>query len=182
MSSHRRTAGPVLFLACWAAAGAAFSAIPANRHLVERRPFCELLQHGRRSGPGGDRAKSHIEAPCPSRAAPGANPTRRTLLQWLSFAATCATSAAAPVPAGAASYPLDNTVEEWLSELSDQQHFVLRDGGTEAPNSSPLVLERRPGEYQCAGCGVGLFESSAKFEARTGWPSFAQAQQVTCSS
>ena len=178
MNVHRRKAGPVLFLACWAAAGAAFSAIPANRHLVERRPSCELLQHGT----GEEREKSKVDATCPSRAAPRVNPTRRTLLQWLSFAATCATSAAAPVPAGAASYPLDKTVDEWLSELSDQQHFVLRDGGTEAPNSSPLVLERRPGEYQCAGCGVGLFESSAKFEARTGWPSFAQAKQVTCSS
>ena len=179
MSSHRRTTGPVLFLACWAAAGAAFSAIPANRHLVERRPFCELLS----SGNGEEREIIlHGDAQCPSRAGPRVNPTRRTLLQWLSFAATCATSAAAPVPAGAASYPLDKTVDVWLSELSDQQHFVLRDGGTEAPNSSPLVLERRPGEYQCAGCGVGLFESSAKFEARTGWPSFAQAKQVTCSS
>ena len=49
-------------------------------------------------------------------------------------------------------------------------------GKTEPPNSSPLVLERRTGEYKCAGCGSLLFGSSSKIEARTGWPSFAEAE------
>jgi peptide-methionine (R)-S-oxide reductase len=64
--------------------------------------------------------------------------------------------------------------EEWARLLTDQQRFVLRDGGTEAPNSSPLARETRTGVFRCAGCGAGLFASSAKFESRTGWPTFAE--------
>jgi peptide-methionine (R)-S-oxide reductase len=38
-----------------------------------------------------------------------------------------------------------------------------------------LLAEKRPGEFQCAGCGADLFDASAKFESGTGWPSFYAA-------
>jgi len=62
---------------------------------------------------------------------------------------------------------------DWEKELTSGQFFVLRNGGTEPPNSSPLVKEKRPGIFVCAGCSTPLFQSDAKFESGTGWPSFA---------
>lgn len=56
--------------------------------------------------------------------------------------------------------------------LTPEQHRVLREHGTERPGSSPLNYEKRPGEFQCAGCGAELFDASAKFDSGTGWPSF----------
>lgn len=83
----------------------------------------------------------------------------------------------ASLPANAAtqSYPKQKSEEEWAQQLTEQQLFVLRKGGTEPPNSSPLVRERREGGYCCSACGSRLFSSAAKIEARTGWPSFGDA-------
>jgi peptide-methionine (R)-S-oxide reductase len=72
-------------------------------------------------------------------------------------------------------YEVQRSEREWNYVLSGQQYFVLREGGTEPPNSSPLVTEKRKGTFSCAGCEAPLFESSAKFNSGTGWPSFASA-------
>ena len=101
--------------------------------------------------------------------------TRRNLLP-------AAATAAAPVVAapGAAlakdrseGYAVQKSPQDWQRQLSGPQYFVLRSGGTEPPNSSPLVKEKRTGTFACAGCGAKLFESSAKFESGTGWPSYS---------
>lgn len=63
---------------------------------------------------------------------------------------------------------------EWKRRLSPEAYKVLRQEGTEAPFSSPLNQEKRDGLYRCAGCGLALFSSAAKFESGTGWPSFWQ--------
>ena len=57
-------------------------------------------------------------------------------------------------------------------QLTPEQHRVLREHGTERPGSSPLNQEKRPGEFQCAGCGAELFDAHTKFDSGTGWPSF----------
>lgn len=49
---------------------------------------------------------------------------------------------------------------------------MLRDCATEPPFSSPLLHEKRPGRYLCAACHAPLFESAAKYDSGTGWPSF----------
>ncbi len=64
------------------------------------------------------------------------------------------------------------TDEEWQRELTPEQYRVLRCHGTERAGTSPLNDERREGTFRCAGCGEPLFESDAKFESGTGWPSF----------
>ena len=64
------------------------------------------------------------------------------------------------------------TEAEWRERLTPQQYRVLRAGGSEKPGSSPLNAERRPGVFRCAGCGHELFDSTAKFEAGTGFPTF----------
>ena len=63
---------------------------------------------------------------------------------------------------------------EWRERLSAEQYKVMRGHGTERACTSPLNAEKRAGTYACAGCGQALFETSAKFESGTGWPSFSQ--------
>ena len=56
--------------------------------------------------------------------------------------------------------------------LTDEQKLILFDEGTEPPGSSELNSEKREGSYHCTNCGVKLFESNAKYESGSGWPSF----------
>ncbi len=65
--------------------------------------------------------------------------------------------------------------EELKKKLTPEQYHILREKGTEAPGSSPLLQEKRKGMFACAVCGNQLFSSDAKFESGTGWPSFDQA-------
>lgn len=64
--------------------------------------------------------------------------------------------------------------DEWQKILTDKQFDVLREEGTERAFSSPLNDEKRDGVFVCAGCGLELFNSSAKYNSGTGWPSFFQ--------
>tara|TARA_B110000014_G_C19554375_1_gene296122 strand:+ start:112 stop:471 length:360 start_codon:yes stop_codon:yes gene_type:complete len=60
-------------------------------------------------------------------------------------------------------------------DLTEQQKHILYEEGTESPGSSPLNNEKREGSYFCVGCGTKLFESKAKYESGSGWPSFFEA-------
>jgi peptide-methionine (R)-S-oxide reductase len=64
--------------------------------------------------------------------------------------------------------------EEWRRRLTPEQYRVLRQHGTERAGTSPLDREKRAGTFECAACGQPLFQSDAKFDSRTGWPSFFQ--------
>jgi len=72
-------------------------------------------------------------------------------------------------------YTVQRSERDWTYVLSGKQYNILREGGTETPNSSILEGEERSGTYYCAGCNNPLFLSSAKFHSGTGWPSFATA-------
>jgi peptide-methionine (R)-S-oxide reductase len=67
------------------------------------------------------------------------------------------------------------TKAEWKSRLSAAAFNVLREEGTEAPFTSPLNAEKRKGLFHCAGCDLPLFDSAAKYDSGTGWPSFYTA-------
>ena len=69
-------------------------------------------------------------------------------------------------------FPVAKPEDEWRRELAAEQYRVLREHGTERPFTSPLNKEKRQGVFHCAGCGQDVFESGAKFESGTGWPSF----------
>ena len=67
---------------------------------------------------------------------------------------------------------VNKTDEEWRRELSPEQYEILRRKGTERAWSHEYNEEKGTGTFRCAGCGAELFESDAKFESGTGWPSF----------
>ena len=58
------------------------------------------------------------------------------------------------------------------AELNDDQYNVLAYGSTEPPFSGNLLHNTATGVYACAGCGNELFDSEAKFDSGSGWPSF----------
>ncbi len=59
--------------------------------------------------------------------------------------------------------------------LSKEQKDIMFNQGTERAFSSSLLNENRKGTYHCANCGALLFNSTAKYDSGTGWPSFTEA-------
>jgi peptide-methionine (R)-S-oxide reductase len=67
---------------------------------------------------------------------------------------------------------VEKTVKEWRETLTPDQFHVLREEGTEPPNSSELNNVKEDGIFTCAGCGSPLFVTRTKYDSGTGWPSF----------
>lgn len=65
--------------------------------------------------------------------------------------------------------------KKWRAKLTPEKYAALRQGATEPPFSGSLLHNTAKGIYTCAGCGVVLFVSSAKYDSGSGWPSFFQA-------
>ncbi len=74
---------------------------------------------------------------------------------------------------------ITKTDEQWKSQLSDQEYYVLREEGTERSFTSELLKEKRAGMFVCKACGFDLFESETKFKSGTGWPSFYKPVKST---
>lgn len=75
------------------------------------------------------------------------------------------------------------TLEEWREQLTPDQFKVCRLQGTEPPFSGAYVECQEAGVYHCICCGAALFESSAKFDSGSGWPSYTapiKASAVLC--
>lgn len=64
--------------------------------------------------------------------------------------------------------------EEWRRELTPEQFRILRKKGTEQAFSGKYLDHKETGIFCCAGCGLNLFSSQAKYDSGTGWPSFYQ--------
>lgn len=70
---------------------------------------------------------------------------------------------------------MDVTDEQWKERLTPEQYRILREKQTETLNSGALLHNEEAGTYACAACGNVLFDSHAKFDSGSGWPSFYQA-------
>ncbi len=58
------------------------------------------------------------------------------------------------------------------NKLSAAENNVIANKGTESPGSGALLHNKAKGVYVCKRCNQPLYNSSAKFESNTGWPSF----------
>ena len=100
--------------------------------------------------------------------------SRRTFLTRLSALAVWF-STGVMAQAAAAVKPLVRTAAEWKKLLPLERYRVLFEEATEPPGSSALNAEKRAGTFICAACNLPLFDSAAKYESGTGWPSFHTA-------
>ncbi len=107
--------------------------------------------------------------------------TKRQFLQILGAGAVLAMAGASSMMTGAGNVmaatitKLKLSDAEWRKRLSAARYNILRKEGTERAFSSPLDKEKRAGIFHCAGCDLALFDSSTKYDSRTGWPSFFRA-------
>ena len=62
--------------------------------------------------------------------------------------------------------------EMGYNELTPEEERVIIYKGTETPFTGEYYDHHEDGTYLCKRCGAPLFPSDAKFDSRTGWPSF----------
>jgi peptide-methionine (R)-S-oxide reductase len=61
---------------------------------------------------------------------------------------------------------------EWRERLTPLGYAVTREKATEVAYTGKYDKHYEQGVYRCVACNTALFHSSAKFDSRTGWPSF----------
>ena len=59
--------------------------------------------------------------------------------------------------------------------LTEDETRIIVHKGTESPFLGKYVHHKQSGTYTCRRCAAPLFHSSAKFDSKTGWPSFDDA-------
>jgi peptide-methionine (R)-S-oxide reductase len=64
------------------------------------------------------------------------------------------------------------SAEAWRKELGEEAFAVCRMHGTEPAFTGEFWDNKTPGTYHCKCCGAPLFESEAKYESGSGWPSY----------
>jgi peptide methionine sulfoxide reductase msrA/msrB len=69
---------------------------------------------------------------------------------------------------------ITKTDEEWKKQLTPEQYQIARGKGTERAFCGVFYDNHKDGTYNCICCDLPLFESKAKFDSGTGWPSFFQ--------
>jgi peptide-methionine (R)-S-oxide reductase len=68
----------------------------------------------------------------------------------------------------------DDRVLALAEAFTPEERQVILHQGTERPFCGVFLDNKKSGTYTCRLCGLPLFESGAKFESGTGWPSFFQ--------
>lgn len=63
----------------------------------------------------------------------------------------------------------------WKDNLTELQYKVSRKNGTEYPFTGKYNKHYEDGDYYCSNCGEKLFSSDAKFNSKSGWPSFYES-------
>ena len=78
----------------------------------------------------------------------------------------------------AVEYEVTKTEDEWKTELPSDRYEVLRRAATEPAWSGELLHVDGDGVFHCAACNAELFDTDAKFESGSGWPSFDRAKSA----
>jgi peptide-methionine (R)-S-oxide reductase len=86
--------------------------------------------------------------------------------------APSASAAQNPLDRPGNTYPVHKSDEAWRNELSGLEYEVTRHAATERPFTGRYWDHWERGVYDCVCCGTPLFESSTKFDAGCGWPSY----------
>lgn len=74
-------------------------------------------------------------------------------------------------------YNVKKTDAEWRTQLDATDYEVTRKAATERAFTGRYWDHFENGSYKCICCGAKLFESSTKFDAGCGWPSYWQPAQ-----
>lgn len=69
---------------------------------------------------------------------------------------------------------VEKTDAEWKKELPADVFQIARLKGTERAFTGEYCEAHEPGKYACRCCGTPMFDSTLKFDSRSGWPSFTQ--------
>ena len=81
-------------------------------------------------------------------------------------------------PTDEAVFEVTKSDEEWREDLAPERYAVLRHAGTEPAWSGELLHVDGEGVFRCAGCDAQLFDTDAKFDSGSGWPSFDRARSA----
>jgi peptide-methionine (R)-S-oxide reductase len=68
--------------------------------------------------------------------------------------------------------PPDPKDAAYRQKLTPEQYHITREKGTETAFTGRYWNHKGVGIYKCVCCGSRLFDSKAKFDSDTGWPSF----------
>lgn len=66
----------------------------------------------------------------------------------------------------------NHNLEKLAEKLTKEQYEVCVRKGTERAFSGKYYDCKEEGVYHCVCCGAKLFESKAKYDSKSGWPSF----------
>jgi peptide-methionine (R)-S-oxide reductase len=80
--------------------------------------------------------------------------------------------ASLPPPATAPDPVSERTDTQWRDALTPEQYAVCRCSATEPPFTGRWWDHKADGTYACVACGTPLFDSGAKYDSGSGWPSF----------
>lgn len=69
---------------------------------------------------------------------------------------------------------IPRTDEEWRQRLTPEQYAICRCSTTERAFTGKYWNHKEPGRYVCVACRAPLFDSAAKYDSGSGWPSFRQ--------
>lgn len=71
---------------------------------------------------------------------------------------------------------MDKKNTDWKTKLTAQQYQITREKGTERAFTGIYNDCKEKGIYRCICCNSKLFNSEAKYDSGSGWPSFWAAE------
>lgn len=104
--------------------------------------------------------------------------SRRALLASLP-AAALAPAAMADGHGDAFQYEVTRTDDEWTAMLTEDEHKILRQGGTEPPKSHPLWDSTEAGMYSCKGCDLPVYDARWKVVVDIGFLFYRHAEPAS---